>query len=95
MSWDSDPDRATATPTQRDLLGAQPVPLAAQVACVKREIGMRERVYARWVAGGKMGQREADQELAAMRAVLETLKALQRPDPLGEALNSGDGAYRP
>jgi hypothetical protein len=34
---------------------------------------MRERVYPRRVADGKMTQALADDELAAMRAVLQTL----------------------
>jgi hypothetical protein len=30
------------------------------------------------------------------RRLIEALRgAVERPDPLGEALNSGDGAYRP
>jgi hypothetical protein len=46
-----------------------------QITCVKREIAMRERVYPRYVAqGGKMTQRKADHEIAAMKAVLETLE---------------------
>ncbi len=53
-----------------------PVPIAAQVACVEREIGFRVRVYARRVAEGKMAQAKADDELAAMRAVLATLKGI-------------------
>ncbi len=53
------------------------VQLSDQVACVKREIAMRERAYPRWVAGGRMTQQKADQELAAMKAVAETLGKLQ------------------
>ncbi len=44
-----------------------------QIACVKREISMRERVYPRWVAAAKMSQHRADHELECMRAVLRTL----------------------
>ena len=77
------------------MMEALPIPLAAQVACVEREIEMRVSVYGRRVQNGQMKQAKADAEIAAMRAVLATLKALQRPDPLDEALNSGDGAYRP
>jgi len=53
------------------------VQLSDQIACVKREIAMRERAYPRWVGGGKMTQQKADQELAAMKAVGETLAKLQ------------------
>jgi hypothetical protein len=52
--------------------------IADQIACVRREIGMRERVYPKWVAGGRMKQDAADRELAAMRAVLATLQSLKQ-----------------
>jgi hypothetical protein len=54
-----------------------PITLGAQIACVEREIGMREHVYPRRVADGKMSQAKADDELAAMRAVLATLKGIR------------------
>jgi hypothetical protein len=50
------------------------VRLEQQIACVLREIAMRERVYPNWVRSGRMKQDKADHEIAAMRAVLETLK---------------------
>ena len=52
--------------------------LAQQIACVKREIAMRERVYPRRVADGKMKQQDADREIEAMRAVLETVEKVER-----------------
>lgn len=58
------------------------IPYAEQIACVEREIAMRERVYPRWVADHKMTQKKADQELAAMRAVLETVKAAAKNEPI-------------
>ncbi len=56
--------------------GALPIPISAQIACVERELGYRERCYPRWVQEGRMKQDKADAELAAMRAVLATLKAV-------------------
>lgn len=56
--------------------GALPIPLSAQIAAVEREIGYRERCYPRWVTEGRMKEDKADAELAAMRAVLATLKAV-------------------
>lgn len=53
--------------------------IAQQIACVKREIRMREKVYPRWVARGTMDQPHADKELACMRAVLGTLESLGPP----------------
>lgn len=74
-------------------------PIDGQIACVKREIGMRERVYPTWVDRHRMSKEQADREITAMRDVLRTLETvkaeLAKPDPLGEALNSGDGTYRP
>lgn len=51
------------------------VPIEVQVECVRREISMRERCYPRWVSEHRMTQRKADEELAAMRAVLATVEA--------------------
>ena len=54
-----------------------PITLDDQIAAVKREIAMRERVYSRQVFNRKMTQKTADRELALMRAVLETLTGLR------------------
>lgn len=53
------------------------ISLDDQIKCVEREIGMRKRVYARWVENKRMTQAKADQETAAMQAVLDTLVALK------------------
>lgn len=53
------------------------VSLDDQIACVRREIGLRERVYPKWVAAGKMKADAADQEIARMRAVIETLESVR------------------
>jgi hypothetical protein len=52
--------------------------LAEQVACVRREIALRERVYPNWVAAGRMKQTEATCQLETMRAVLETVIKVER-----------------
>jgi hypothetical protein len=49
-----------------------------QIACVRREIAMRERVYPALVARNKMKANAAEYELRAMRAVLATLVAADR-----------------
>lgn len=56
------------------LFEAVPFTIAEQIACVEREIRMRESVYPRWVQAKRMSQSKADIELGCMRAVLETLK---------------------
>ena len=54
------------------------IPLHVQIACVEREIRMREVTYPRWVQAKKMSQNRADAEIAAMRAVLKTLQEIKR-----------------
>lgn len=51
--------------------------LDEQLECIKREIGMRERVYPRWVQSAKMSQAKADREIACMRSVWITLDQLR------------------
>jgi hypothetical protein len=53
------------------------VPIDRQVECVRREIKLRERVYSRRVADGRMTQALSARELEAMRAVLETLLTIE------------------
>lgn len=52
--------------------------MGEQIACVRREIAMRERVYPRWVQDRRMAQATADREIACMRAVLATLEAIEK-----------------
>jgi hypothetical protein len=56
-----------------DLFWSQPVTLADMLGCAKRELAMRENVYPRWVAAGKMTQQKADLELRYMRAIVSYL----------------------
>jgi hypothetical protein len=58
-----------------------PITLEQQIASVAREIGMRERVYPAWVRGKRMSQEKADHEIAAMKAVLVTLKGIAEAAP--------------
>lgn len=50
------------------------VPAEEQLRCVTRELSMRKYVYPRLVTEGKMSQRKADEEIAAMSAVVDTLR---------------------
>lgn len=54
------------------------VPLAVQIVCVEREIRQRHRVYPRLVERGTMKAVQADAEIAAMNAVLQTLLAMRQ-----------------
>ncbi len=51
--------------------------LEQQIACVRRELAMRQRVYPKWVTAGRMTQQQADHEVNAMTAVLATLERVQ------------------
>jgi len=55
------------------------IPLEVQVACAKRELALRRNVYPRMVAGKRMNVFKAEEEIAAMQAIVQTLEALQRP----------------
>ena len=48
-----------------------------QIACVKREIAMRERVYPKWVESGRMKLDMAEREIATMTAVLRSLEEIE------------------
>lgn len=58
-------------------MNADAFTLEQQIACLKREIAMREACYPKWVASKKLLQSKADHELGAMKAALRTLISLQ------------------
>jgi hypothetical protein len=60
------------------------VPLRQQLACAKRELALRLRLYPRLVAQETMLHSTALRELAAMRAIVGTLTRLV-------AAEDGDG----
>jgi hypothetical protein len=64
------------------------ITLEQQLAAVAREIAMRRGVYPKWVANGKMKQDKAEHELAAMEAVIETVKDYQLMQPKVLALTT-------
>lgn len=55
--------------------GAAPS-IADQIACVRREIAMRARVYPKWIASGRLKPEEAAREQARMQAVHDSLERL-------------------
>lgn len=65
--------RAHGIEAMTDLFPAE-TGLAAQIACVKREIAMRRRVYPRWIETGRMTASAVQREIATMWAVLATLE---------------------
>jgi hypothetical protein len=55
---------------------------ADQIACVRREIEMRQRVYPRWVEAGRMTMAKARIEIETMQSVLKTLEHLHETERL-------------
>ncbi len=53
------------------------ISIDAQIKEVEREIKMREGVYASRVRTGKMKNTNAEYQMAAMRAVLDTLRGVK------------------
>lgn len=56
-----------------------------QIAEVRREVKLREQVYPHQVTRLKMTQAQADEHLARMRAVLETLERVKAKLDSGRA----------
>lgn len=49
--------------------------LKQQIACLGREVALRERLYPRWVENGKMKPEAAEFELNCMKSIFDWLKA--------------------
>lgn len=49
------------------------ISITDQIGCIDREIGIRERVYPRWILNKKMTRDQAELEMDRIRAVRETL----------------------
>jgi hypothetical protein len=64
-----------------DLFSGDAAPLETQIKCVEREVAMREKVYPRWVANGKMTDGFADSQIKIMKDVVESLKRLRGIQP--------------
>lgn len=55
---------------------------AAKLACVQRELKMRERVYPRWHQEGKMSAGKMEHELECMRAIIADYEELAKKERL-------------
>lgn len=53
-----------------------PITTHEMVTEIEREIAMRERVYPRWIADGKLKQAKADRQIAILRAAVARLREL-------------------
>lgn len=47
-----------------------------QIACAKRELAIRERVYVKWVSTGKMTEAQYHHEIECMEAIASSLGKL-------------------
>ena len=56
----------------------QQITIDEQIAEVKREIAMRNKVYPKWIEAGSMQKPKADFQILAMEAVLISLQAIAR-----------------
>jgi hypothetical protein len=61
-------------------LSSEKVSLTEQIRCAERELGKRQKLYPKWVREGRLNSLQADRELAAMSAVVQTLQSLREPD---------------
>ena len=61
------------------------IELREQIAELRRELALRAQVYPKFVASGRLRQRQADEQVARMTAALETLVRLSEGrDPINE-----------
>lgn len=54
------------------------ISLDGQIKAAERELAMRQRIYPGWVNAKRMTVHKASEEIAAMAAILKTLKGIQR-----------------
>lgn len=59
-----------------ETLPLETIPLERQIACVRREVCMRRKVYPRWISTDRMTQVQADREITVMEAAQATLEQL-------------------
>jgi hypothetical protein len=58
------------------------ISLSDQIAELKRELGMRRKVYPNLVTGGRLKQPEMDRRISIMEATLRLLEGLAEKDRL-------------
>jgi hypothetical protein len=61
------------------------------ILCAERELRMRERVYPRQVAAGRMSQTTADREIRLMGRILKLLEVVQERWPTRTIEEIGNG----
>lgn len=53
------------------------VTLEQQIACAKRELALRKRMYPTWVTAKRLNPIKAAEEIAAMQAIITTLEGIK------------------
>jgi hypothetical protein len=67
----------TTSPSDAPMAAGPPAPsLVDQIAELRRELALRQRVYPQWIAKGSMKQEAADRSMARMQAAHDTLVRL-------------------
>ncbi|HET6886605.1 MAG TPA: hypothetical protein VFH87_01655 [Candidatus Udaeobacter sp.] len=56
------------------------IDIYVQIDCVRRELAMRRRLYPKLIASERMNATQAEAELKAMTAVLQTLESISAPE---------------
>lgn len=77
-SSESPASKTTDLPARAAPVDPTSVGIEQQIACAKRELAMRKNVYPRLVGGKRMTQFKADDEIAAMAAIVKTLESLPK-----------------
>jgi hypothetical protein len=56
--------------------------VAEKLKCAKRELALRQAVYPKFIASGRLKQQSADQEIALMQAIVDDYTALEQTERL-------------
>lgn len=72
----SPPTSAASTRPQSSAMADRPhVTLAEAATELRRELGLRQRVYPGWIASGRLKQADADRQIARLERALECVAA--------------------
>lgn len=55
----------------------EPAKLTRAIMCLQREMGRRKSLYSRWVAEGRMREKDADVEISDLQDAIDILLALK------------------
>ena len=61
-------------------------PLADQLECAQRELGLRQRTYPKWVAQGRITEAKAQHEIECMSSIVESIKKLKMLEEVSQEM---------